>query len=184
MAIVGSIGIYGGKIDVSGLMSKIGLKAETVKTHEYADATTFTRPWSDAEKAALQQYMDEFYDRFTGVVSKATGIPQATVDTAYGGGRVMIGVKALQAGLVHDLGGIDDAIAAAKQLAHIGESTDVDLMVLGSGNSFTLPAFGAKLGGKILTDFSDWADYLYDLGRPQLWAIEPTLFESSLLGVE
>ena len=96
----------------------------------------------------------------------------------------MIGVKALQAGLVHDLGGIDDAIAAAKQLAHIGESTDVDLMVLGSGNSFTLPAFGAKLGGKILTDFSDWADYLYDLGRPQLWAIEPALFESSLQGVE
>ena len=184
MAIVGSIGIYGGKIDVSGLMSKIGLKAETVKTHEYADATTFTRPWSDAEKAALQQYMDEFYDRFTGVVSKATGIPQATVDTAYGGGRVMIGVKALQAGLVHDLGGIDDAIAAAKQLAHIGESTDVDLMVLGSGNSFTLPSFGAMFGAKALTDFSDWTDYLYDLGRPQLWAIEPALFESSLLGVE
>ena len=42
--------------------------------------------------------MDEFYERFTGVVSKATGIPQATVDTAYGGGRVMIGVKALAAG--------------------------------------------------------------------------------------
>ena len=105
-----------------------------------------------------------------------------TVDTAYGGGRVMIGVKALQAGLVHDLGGIDDAIAAAKQLAHIGESTDVDLMVLGSGNSFTLPSFGAMFGAKALTDFS--ADYLYDLGRPQLWAIEPALFESLLLGVE
>ena len=58
------------------------------------------------------------------------------------------------------------------------------LMVLGSGNSFTLPSFGAMFGAKALTDFSDWADYLYDLGRPQLWAIEPALFESSLLGVE
>ncbi|MBR2308022.1 MAG: S49 family peptidase, partial [Fibrobacter sp.] len=56
-SIVGSIGIYGGKIDASGLMSKVGLKAETVKTHEHADAETFTRPWTDAEKAALQQYM-------------------------------------------------------------------------------------------------------------------------------
>ena len=179
MAIVGSIGIYGGKIDASGLMSKIGLKAETVKTHEYADATTFTRPWTDQEKAALQQYMDEFYDRFTGVVSLATGIPQATVDTAYGGGRVMIGVKALQAGLVHGLGGIDDAVAVAKQLADIGEYTEVDLMVLGSNHSLTLPAFGAQA-----FSFSDWTDYIYDLSRPQLWAIEPYLFEPSFLGIE
>ena len=180
MAIVGSIGIYGGKVDASGLMEKIGLKAETVKTHEYADATTFTRPWTDREKAALQAYMDEFYDRFTGVVSKATGIPQATVDTAYGGGRVMIGIKALAAGLVHGLGGIDDAIAVAKQLADIGENTDVDLQVLGSGHSLTLPTPGSKM----LYQLSDWTEYIYDLSRPQLWAVEPALFEPALLGIE
>ena len=180
MAIVGSIGIYGGKIDVSGLMSKVGLKAETVKTHEYADATTFTRPWTDREKAALQEYMDEFYNRFTGVVAKATGIPQATVDTSYGGGRVMIGIKALSAGLVHGLGGIDDAITVAKQLADISPYTDVDLMVLGSGSSFALPTPGSKM----MTDFSELTDYIYDLSRPQLWAIDPVLFEPALLGVE
>ena len=180
MAIVGSIGIYGGKIDASGLMEKIGLKAETVKTHEYADATTFTRPWTDREKAALQAYMDEFYDRFTGVVSKATGIPQATVDTAYGGGRVMIGIKALAAGLVHGLGGIDDAIAVAKQLADIGENTDIDLQVLGSGHSLALPTPGSKM----LYQLSDWTEYIYDLSRPQLWAVEPALFEPALLGIE
>lgn len=180
MAIVGSIGIYGGKIDASGLMEKIGLKAETVKTHEYADATTYTRSWTDREKAALQAYMDEFYERFTGVVSKATGIPQATVDTAYGGGRVMIGIKALAAGLVHDLGGIDDAIAVAKQLADIGPNTDIDLKVLGSGHSLTLPTSGSK----VLYQLSDWTDYIYDLSRPQLWAVEPALFEPALLGIE
>ena len=180
MAIVGSIGIYGGKIDASGLMDKIGLKAETVKTHEYADATTYTRSWTDREKSALQAYMDEFYERFTGVVSKATGIPQVTVDTAYGGGRVMIGIKALAAGLVHDLGGIDDAIAAAKQLAHIGPNTDIDLKVLGSGHSLTLPTSGSK----VLYQLSDWTEYIYDLSRPQLWAVEPALYEPALLGIE
>jgi protease-4 len=180
MAIVGSIGIYGGKIDASGLMDKIGLKAETVKTHEYADATTFTRAWTDRERAALQAYMDEFYERFTGVVSKATGIPQATVDTAYGGGRVMIGIKALSAGLVHGLGGIDDAIAVAKQLADLGEYTDIDLQVLGSGHSLTLPTPGSKM----LYQLSDWTEYIYDLSRPQLWAVEPALFEPALLGIE
>lgn len=166
MAIVGSIGIYGGKVDASGLMAKVGLRAETVKTHEYADATTFTRPWTDQEKAALQEYMDDFYERFTGVVSRATGIPQATVDTAYGGGRVMIGVKALQAGLVHDLGGIDAAISVAKQLADIGATTDVDLMVLESGNSFTLPMPSSKA----------MLDYVVELSQPQLWAVDPILW--------
>ena len=172
--------IYGGKVDASGLMSKIGLKAETVKTHEYADATTFTRPWTDREKAALQEYMDEFYERFTGVVSKATGIPQATVDTAYGGGRVMIGVKAYAAGLVHGLGGIDDAVAVAKQLAGLSADTDIELKVLGSGHSMMLPVPGSKM----FADFSEWSDYIYDLSRPQLWAVEPYLFEPSLLGIE
>lgn len=91
----------------------------------------------------------------------------------------MIGVKALQAGLVHGLGGIDDAVAVAKQLADIGEYTEVDLMVLGSNHSLTLPAFGAQA-----FSFSDWTDYIYDLSRPQLWAIEPYLFEPSFLGIE
>ncbi|MCQ2456162.1 MAG: S49 family peptidase, partial [Clostridia bacterium] len=58
MAIVGSIGIYGGKVDASGLLSKIGIRSETVKSHDYADAETFARPWTDEEKAALQEYMD------------------------------------------------------------------------------------------------------------------------------
>ena len=182
MAIVGSIGIYGGKVDASGLLSKIGLKAETVKTHEYADATTFTRPWTDAEKAALQEYMDDFYNRFTGVVSRATKIPQATVDTAYGGGRVMIGVKAKEAGLVHELGGIDLAIAVAKQLADIGDRTDVDLMILDSEKSMTVPMITSRLmsGKGSVSEMSNWVDYLAELGQTKLWAIDPVLFESSV----
>jgi protease-4 len=36
----------------------------------------------------------------------------------------------------------------------------------------------------MLYNFSDWADFIYDLSRPQLWAIEPALFEPALLGME
>lgn len=165
-SIVGSIGIYGGKIDASGLMNKLGLRAESVKTHEYADAQTFTRPWTDEEKAALQEYMDDFYDRFTGVVSKATGIPQATVDTSFGGGRVMIGLKALAAGLVHDIGSMDNAIAAAKQLAGISESSDVELMMLDSDKSYMLPMPGSRA----------FVDFISDLSQTSLWAIDPNLW--------
>lgn len=78
----------------------------------------------------------------------------------------MIGVKALQAGLVHDLGGIDAAISVAKQLADIGATTDVDLMVLESGNSFTLPMPSSKA----------MLDYVVELSQPQLWAVDPILW--------
>jgi protease-4 len=162
-SIVGSIGIYGGKVDLSGLLQKVGLKTEFVKTHEHSDAESFARPWTDEEKAALQDYMDDFYNRFTGVVSKATGVPQATVDTAYGGGRGMIGYKAYEAGLVHGLGGMDAAIAAARQMADIGASTDIELVQLNTDSDFIVPSPRALL------------DYIVDFEQTRFWAIEPSL---------
>jgi len=164
-AIVGSIGIYGGKIDASGLMQKIGLKTESVKTNDYADARSFTRPWTDTEKAALQEYMDDFYDRFTGVVSQATGIDRAVVDSAYGGGRVMVGWKAKEAGLVQSLGGFDDALDEVRELAGIPKSTDIELMQLNTDESFVESFVNAKSMG----------DFIRDIERTQFWAIEPAL---------
>lgn len=166
MAIVGSIGIYGGKIDVSGLLSKVGVRSEVSKTHDYADAESFNRPWSNEEKAALQEYMDDFYDRFTSVVSKATGIPQATVDTAYGGGRVMVGYKAKQAGLVQQVGGIDDAIVAAKRLAKVDEKTDVRLIFMNTDKSYVNPGVDAKA----------LVDFMKEMDEVKLWAVEPSLW--------
>ena len=167
-SIVGSIGIYGGKIDVSGLMQKIGLRNEPVKTNDYADARSFARPWTDTEKVALQEYMDDFYERFTGVVSQATGIPQAVVDTAYGGGRVMVGWKAKEAGLVQALGGFDDALEEIRKMAEISESTDIELIQMNTEDSFIVP----------FADTKSFGDFVRDLERTQFWAIEPMLIEN------
>ena len=57
---MGSIGIFGGKVDASGLLSNLGIRPEPVKSHEHADAETITRPWDDSEKAALRCL--ELYD--------------------------------------------------------------------------------------------------------------------------
>lgn len=166
-SLVGSIGIYGGKVDASGLLQKVGLKTETVKTHDYSDAESFGRPWTDEEKAALQEYMDDFYNRFTSVVSEATGVPQATVDSAYGGGRVFIGHKAKDFGLVHKLGGLDFAIDEAKRLAEISESTDVELLQLNTDKSYIVPPSGVSIV----------MDYIRDMEQTKFWAVEPNLLE-------
>lgn len=166
-AIVGSIGIYGGKVDASGLLSKLGIRSESVKSHPYADAQSFSSPWSEVERTALQEYMDDFYDRFTGVVSKATKIPQGTVDSLYGGGRVMSGLKAREAGLVHRLGGIDDAILAAKEMAGIDASAEVKIRLLNSDDDFVIPSMKAKAALNYAVDF------LMDVEQVRFWAIEP-----------
>jgi protease-4 len=166
-SIVGSIGIYGGKIDASGLMNKLGLRNEPVKTNDYADARSFARPWTDTEKAALQEYMDDFYNRFTGVVSLATGINQAVVDTVYGGGRVMVGWKAKEAGLVQGLGGFDDALDEVRKLADIPKSMDIELVQLNTEDSFIVP----------FADTKALSDFIRNMERTQFWAIEPMLWE-------
>ena len=166
-AIVGSIGIYGGKIDASGLMNKLGLRNEPVKTNGYSDARSFARPWTDVEKAALQEYMDDFYNRFTGVVSQATGINQAVVDSVYGGGRVMVGWKAKEAGLVQGLGGFDDALDEVRKLADIPKSTDIELVQLNTEDSFIVP----------FADTKALSNFIRDMERTQFWAIEPMLWE-------
>ena len=166
-AIVGSIGIYGGKIDASGLMQKIGLRNEPVKTNDYADARSIARPWTDTEKAALQEYMDDFYNRFTGVVSQATGINQAVVDSVYGGGRVMVGWKAKEAGLVQGLGGFDEALDEVRKLADIPKSTDIELVQLNTEDSFIVP----------FADTKALSNFIRDMERTQFWAIEPMLWE-------
>ena len=111
--------------------------------------------------------MDDFYDRFTGVVSQATGIPQVVVDTAYGGGRVMVGWKAKEAGLVQGLGGIDDALNEVRKLAGISKSTEIELVQLNTEDSFVVPLMNAKSLGEVLRDME----------RTQFWAIEPLLLD-------
>jgi protease-4 len=98
-------------------------------------------------------------------VSEATGVDKKKIDSEYGGGRVFVGWKAMEAGLVHKVGGLDVAIAEAKALADIGESTDVELVQLSAGKSFLVPVPSSKM----LVDFMKEAE------RTQFFAIEPDL---------
>ena len=83
---------------------------------------------------------------------------------------------------MHELGGIDLAISAAKQLAGISASTDVDLLMLNSDKSMTIPMISSKiLSGKgSMADLTNWMDYLAEMGETKLWAVDPVLFESSV----
>lgn len=118
--LTGSIGVFGTIPNLGGLTSgKLGINFEEVKTHEYG-ALNPTRPVTPAERAQVQKGIEHFYELFTRRCAEGRGMEQDSIK-AIAGGRVWLGVDALEIGLVDELGGLDEAIAKAAELASLAE---------------------------------------------------------------
>lgn len=113
LTITGSIGIFYGKADVSGLLEKLGVNVEVHKTAPRADAESFFRPFTEEERAALAIKVRQFYDVFLERVASGRRMTKAEVD-AVGQGRVWTGQQAHQHKLVDKLGGLREALAEAR----------------------------------------------------------------------
>ncbi|MGH7270923.1 MAG: signal peptide peptidase SppA, partial [Polyangiaceae bacterium] len=116
LTITGSIGIFYGKADLSGLLSKIGITVDTYKTAPRADAESMFRGFTPDERRELAHKVGQFYDVFLDRVSQGRGMTKDEVD-AVGRGRVWVGQEAIEKHLVDHLGGLRDALAAAREAA-------------------------------------------------------------------
>jgi protease-4 len=125
--LTGSIGIYGGKFVTGGAFEKIGANIEAVTIGRNAGMESPERPFNDSERAKLQEQMQSFYRGFVGKVAAARKMPAARVDQL-AQGRVWTGSQARAHGLVDALGGLDRAIALAKQRAGIPPETAVEIV--------------------------------------------------------
>lgn len=115
--ITGSIGVFGVIPNMKNFFNnKLGVTFDGVKTNKYADMMTVSRPLSDVEKDIIGESVVEIYDDFIDKVAKGRNMsPLKVEDVARG--RVWTGTDALQNGLVDELGGLNAAIAAAKEMA-------------------------------------------------------------------
>ena len=121
--LTGSIGIFGVFPGAEELINKkIGIHANTVKTNQFADFGDYTRQMTEAEKNALQTYINRGYELFTKRCADGRKMPQDSIK-AIAEGRVWTGEHALKIGLVDKLGNLDDAIEIAKQRANVEEAT-------------------------------------------------------------
>lgn len=119
--LTGSIGIFGMFPDVSELMTqKLGLKFDVVKTNKMSDFGTLSRPMTTEETAVLQNYVNSGYKLFVKRVADGRNMKVEDVDKI-GQGRVWLGKDALKLKLVDKLGGVDDAIAKAAELAKVSD---------------------------------------------------------------
>ncbi len=116
--LTGSIGIFGMVPDASELLTnKIGLKYDVVKTNALSDfGASLLRPFNDIECQTMQKHVNEGYELFTTRVADGRKMKQDDVKKI-AEGRVWTGEQALKIGLVDKLGDLDEAIAAAAELA-------------------------------------------------------------------
>lgn len=117
--LTGSIGIFGMIPNAQRLMQeKLGLRYDGVKTNRFADMGEIDRPFDGEEQAMLQSMVDKGYALFTKRCADGRGIPVEELRKV-AEGRVWTGSMAKELRLVDELGGLDEALQAARKLAKL-----------------------------------------------------------------
>ncbi|MBN1951212.1 MAG: signal peptide peptidase SppA [Bacteroidales bacterium] len=118
--LTGSIGVWGVYLNTEGLFDKIGVSFDVDKTNSYADALSGVRKATPFEINFWQATVDSMYTTFVKRVDQGRELTFDEID-ALGQGRVWSGKDALENGLVDRMGGLYDAIEAARKLAKLGD---------------------------------------------------------------
>lgn len=109
----GSIGVIMQAIEYSGLLEKLGIEYNTIKSGSLKDIGSPDRDMTEEERALLQAYVDEAYQRFVTVVSTGRDMPEEAV-RAVANGMIYSGTQAQSLGLVDEIAYTDDALQAMK----------------------------------------------------------------------
>ena len=145
MTITGSIGIFYGKFDLSGLLGKLGITSVTVKRGKRSDIESYVRPYTEEEGAVLLDKLRYMYSRFVGEVAEGRRMKKEEVD-AVGRGHVWSGEAARRVRLVDRFGGLGDALDEAKRRIGLPADARVQLHELPELPTSLLGRIGKLLG--------------------------------------
>jgi protease IV len=126
--LTGSIGIYTGKFVTGGTYEKLGANIESTSVGLRAEMYSPDRRFTPEERKKVLESMQAFYDQFVEKAAEARQTTPEKIDQV-AQGRVWTGAQARQVGLVDQLGGLQTAIAVAKQRANIPADEEVELVI-------------------------------------------------------
>ena len=116
--LTGSIGVIMEIPNVEGLMNKIGVKTEVIKSGRHKDIASVFRGIKKEEREILQGVLDNVHEQFIKAVAEGRKMLIEDVKRI-ADGRVFTGEQALKAGLVDEIGNLEDAVKAAARLTGI-----------------------------------------------------------------
>lgn len=168
VTITGSIGVISGWLWDDGLAAKAGITAESVQRGRHADLYSEIgvpflggiprRPMNEAELARTETVIRGMYGQFVAQVARGRGLAPERVDEI-AQGRVWMGGDAIARGLCDGIGGLGDAITAARALAGLPADREVELVEYPPRPLVELPRFGPRLGALAALDLPGaWLD--------------------------
>ncbi|MBI2873332.1 MAG: signal peptide peptidase SppA [Chloroflexi bacterium] len=115
-SIVGSIGVISLRPVAATLLQRVGIEFSVQKSGRLKDMGTFYRPPTEEEQRKLQELVGDFYRSFLDIVAQGRKMERERV-AAYATGEVFTGRRALELGLVDELGDLERAIDLAAELS-------------------------------------------------------------------
>jgi protease-4 len=122
--LTGSIGVIMELPNVSGLMEKIGIQTQVIKSGRHKDLASVFKELTPKEREILQVVLDDVHDQFIEAVSTARDMKFEDIKKL-ADGRIFTGRKALELGLIDELGNMEDAIMVAGRLSGIKGEPEV-----------------------------------------------------------
>jgi protease-4 len=120
--VTGSIGVVMYGLNFAGLMEKIGVANQTLKAGARKDMGSPLRKMTREEAAILQGVLDQMQQRFLSIVQQRRPLLHSEVLQTVSDGRILTADQALQAGLVDEIGYLDDTVRVARQRAGLTEA--------------------------------------------------------------
>jgi protease-4 len=122
--ITGSIGVFGLMFNTQKFFkNKLATNFDRVTTHPYSDIGDGTRPMTAFEANQIQSQVERTYKRFLDVVQEGRGYEKRSDLESIAEGRVWSGKRALDLGLVDEMGGMEEALKKAAEYASITDYT-------------------------------------------------------------
>jgi protease-4 len=122
--LTGSMGVIMEIPNIEGLMQKIGVENQVVKSGKHKDMASVFKTMSTEERELLQEVLDDVHSQFIEAVSEGRGISIDDVK-ALADGRIFTGRMAKAVGLVDELGNLERAIELAAELSGIEGEPEV-----------------------------------------------------------
>jgi protease-4 len=164
--VTGSIGVLMQSVEVTDLLTKIGITAESIKSAPLKASPNPLEKLTPDARAAAEDVVMDMYDMFVDMVSERRGMDRdATLKLA--DGRVYTGRQAMQNGLIDEIGGEREARVWLKSAHNIDDSLPISLVTIRRAKGF-LSGLLDDLVGKALFSERLRLDGLISLWHPQL----------------
>ncbi len=116
--VTGSIGVIMEIPNLKGLLEKLGIKTEVIKSGKHKDLASVFRGIGEEERKILQEVLRDVHEQFIRAVAEGRGLPYERVKEI-ADGRIFTGRQAKELGLIDQLGNLQDAITEAARLGGI-----------------------------------------------------------------